>query len=495
MTRTLRHLQHPPNTVRSIQVQAEDSGSDSGSDGSDGSDSDEGHHRRIDLASDGDCAGEATRGADQEPTAPHPTDQPPRGLRPRNPADGADHGRSSFTIRISARWKSAITRSDNGSTRTLSDLVIALLPEQARRHASRDGGEDVKLGRSPGWNPVRAERSKYCIYAFVNEKSVNRLSGRQGLRGNTFDLHAKVPVGVLSLHSVGEYNRLETEVAFDLQIGKFREYWERNRPEEWFKPARGELNQGSRDRRLRSPITIDPTNLSRWIYFQGNHEDIGNIVHLASGSGRPKQLTRSTMRRPLVNSDQDHKYSAGYAGLAKPLSDLLKKDTDCWERQHQEAFDIIKASLLRAPILALPDESKPFSVVCDTSDYAISYALLQYDEDGDERVISFQSRQLKAAERNYPVHDKELLAMKRQCEMALAAAESPAHRFEWADGLLHYRVEPGDPPRGVVPNDENLKFDIIQKAHDAPRKRTGRPARRSSPDLNIQWIFRSKVDI
>ncbi|POM78905.1 RNA-directed DNA polymerase [Phytophthora palmivora] len=34
------------------------------------------------------------------------------------------------------------------------------------------------------------------------------------------------------------------------------------------------------------------------------------------------------------------------------------------------------------------------------------------DDEGHERVISFQSRQQKAAERNYPVHDKELLAMK-----------------------------------------------------------------------------------
>ncbi|POM74134.1 Pol protein, partial [Phytophthora palmivora] len=34
------------------------------------------------------------------------------------------------------------------------------------------------------------------------------------------------------------------------------------------------------------------------------------------------------------------------------------------------------------------------------------------DDEGREHVISFQSRQLKAAERNYPVHGKELLAMK-----------------------------------------------------------------------------------
>ncbi|KAG3071278.1 hypothetical protein PC121_g9297 [Phytophthora cactorum] len=108
-----------------------------------------------------------------------------------------------------------------------------------------------------------------------------------------------------------------------------------------------------------------------------------------------------------------HKYSAGYAGLARPLSELLKKDSDWrWERLHQDAIESIKASLQQAPVLALPDETKPFSVVCDASDYAIGCALLQNDADGHERVISFQSMQRKAAERNYPVHDKELLAMK-----------------------------------------------------------------------------------
>ena len=69
-------------------------------------------------------------------------------------------------------------------------------------------------------------------------------------------------------------------------------------------------------------------------------------------------------------------------------------------------------SLQSAPILALPDEDRPFSVLCDASDFAIVCALLQLDVAGNERVIPFQSRQLKAAEKNYPVHDNEILAMK-----------------------------------------------------------------------------------
>ncbi|POM67417.1 DNA/RNA polymerase [Phytophthora palmivora] len=140
-------------------------------------------------------------------------------------------------------------------------------------------------------------------------------------------------------------------------------------------------------------------------------------------------------------------------------------------------------------------QNKSFSVVCDASDYAIGCALLQKDDEGHERVISFQSRQLKAAERNYPVHDKDLLAMNRvttdlydRIRLVYQVDENytPLVRF-LSDGkdakvdrlstrqqaLLHryeldYRVDPRDPPRVVVPNDEDLKYAILLEAHDAP---------------------------
>lgn len=45
--------------------------------------------------------------------------------------------------------------------------------------------------------------------------------------------------------------------------------------------------------------------------------------------------------------------------------------------------------------------------MCDASDFVIGRALMQHGDAGVEREISYQYRQLKAAERNYPVHDKE----------------------------------------------------------------------------------------
>ncbi|KAG2963964.1 hypothetical protein PC119_g25363 [Phytophthora cactorum] len=107
------------------------------------------------------------------------------------------------------------------------------------------------------------------------------------------------------------------------------------------------------------------------------------------------------------------KYVENYAGKIHPLSQLLKKEAEWkWTAECQQAFDAVKQGLTEAPILAVADQDRPFHVVCDASDFAIGCALMQHDHEGRDRVVYYQSRQLKPAERNYPVHDKELLAMK-----------------------------------------------------------------------------------
>ncbi|KAF1322519.1 reverse transcriptase, partial [Globisporangium splendens] len=119
------------------------------------------------------------------------------------------------------------------------------------------------------------------------------------------------------------------------------------------------------------------------------------------------------LRQWLGLANYLHKYARNYAALVQPLTQLLKKDIEWeWSSDHQAAFAEVKRSLREAPVLAIANHDKPFHVVCDASDYAIGCALMQHDDEGHERVVSHQSRQLRPAERNYPVHDKELLAMK-----------------------------------------------------------------------------------
>ena len=84
----------------------------------------------------------------------------------------------------------------------------------------------------------------------------------------------------------------------------------------------------------------------------------------------------------------------------------------CWGNTEHDAFQAVTESLLHAPILALYDPDRPLSVFYVAYDFTTGSALLQTDVDGRKSVIAFESRQLKAAEKSYPVHDKELLAMK-----------------------------------------------------------------------------------
>ncbi|OWZ19576.1 Pol Polyprotein [Phytophthora megakarya] len=136
----------------------------------------------------------------------------------------------------------------------------------------------------------------------------------------------------------------------------------------------------------------------------------------------PVPVNMKDYRKWLGLANFLHKYSENYADMARPLPNLLKKDMSrCWDTKQQAAFKAIKASLLHAPILALSDPDRPFSVICDASDFAIgsccqngvncnhnmlSCKLTSMD------VIAFESRRIKVVEKNYPVHDKKFLAMK-----------------------------------------------------------------------------------
>jgi len=91
----------------------------------------------------------------------------------------------------------------------------------------------------------------------------------------------------------------------------------------------------------------------------------------------PAPTSQKDLHKWLGLANYLHRYTPNYAEMARPLSDLLKMDCEWdWTPECAAAFAEIKASLQQAPILALPDDSRPFSVVCDASDYAIGCALL-----------------------------------------------------------------------------------------------------------------------
>ena len=75
----------------------------------------------------------------------------------------------------------------------------------------------------------------------------------------------------------------------------------------------------------------------------------------------------------------------------------------------QSAFDELKQLITSTPILMLPDQTKRFRLETDASAYATGAILSQLCDDGKWRPVGFVSESLSETERNYAVHDKELL--------------------------------------------------------------------------------------
>ena len=107
------------------------------------------------------------------------------------------------------------------------------------------------------------------------------------------------------------------------------------------------------------------------------------------------------------------RFVVNYAKLTQPLTALTRKGVAwTWDEDHQTAFESLKQSFISQPVLIHPDPFKPFVVEADASNYAIGAVLSQRDESGDLHPVAFHSRLLKSPEINYPILDKELLAVK-----------------------------------------------------------------------------------
>ena len=86
-------------------------------------------------------------------------------------------------------------------------------------------------------------------------------------------------------------------------------------------------------------------------------------------------------------------------------------------------------------VLISPDNSLPFCVEADSSDFVTGAVLSQQSkEDGKWHPIAFYSKSLNAVERNYKIHDKEMLAIIRSFEEWCHFLEGAWHQFEvWTD--------------------------------------------------------------
>ena len=130
------------------------------------------------------------------------------------------------------------------------------------------------------------------------------------------------------------------------------------------------------------------------------------------------------------------RFIEGFSHIAHPLFDLTQVDSVfCWSSEEQVAFHNLWDKIVSAPILTLPDNSRPYRVEADSLDFATGAVLSQQcTEDGKWHPVAFLSKSLSPVERNYEIHNKEMLAIVRALEEWRHFLEGAEYQFKiWTD--------------------------------------------------------------
>jgi len=132
----------------------------------------------------------------------------------------------------------------------------------------------------------------------------------------------------------------------------------------------------------------------------------------------PRKLkTVKEVRQILGLLNYHRAFVPGFSHIVKPLTQLLKKEhAFLWTTACTNALNRIIHILTTKPVLAQPDQNKPFELEVDASNYATGAILFQRDKRGKPQPIGFHSKTFSKEEMNYDIYDKELTALDRGLE-------------------------------------------------------------------------------
>jgi len=121
----------------------------------------------------------------------------------------------------------------------------------------------------------------------------------------------------------------------------------------------------------------------------------------------------------------------GFASIARPLHDMMKKDQKWdWTERQEKAFKELKEQFTKEPVLVAPDLDKKMRMEVDALDYATGGVLSMECEDKLWRPVAFLSKLLNEMERNYEIHDKKMLVIIRRLENWRHLLEGAYFKFE-----------------------------------------------------------------
>ena len=118
------------------------------------------------------------------------------------------------------------------------------------------------------------------------------------------------------------------------------------------------------------------------------------------------------VRKFLGLANYYRRFVKDFAKLARPLNNLTRKEEKWrWGDEQQKAFEQLKTVFTNQPLLVAPDLDKEFRVEVDASNFATEGVLSIKCKDNKWRPVAYISKSLNETERNYKIHDKEMLAI------------------------------------------------------------------------------------
>ena len=161
--------------------------------------------------------------------------------------------------------------------------------------------------------------------------------------------------------------------------------------------------------------------LSKCEFFQNEIGFLGHVINQDGIKMEPSKVD-AVFKWPQPKNIHEIRSFLGLAGyyrrfvrdfskIASPLSTLLHKNTPWqWTSAQEQAFNQLKMAVTTAPVLIIPNPTVAYALVTDASGFAIGAALCQ-DHGKGLQPCAYKSRKMNDHEKNYPVHEQELLSI------------------------------------------------------------------------------------